>query len=215
MKIKREGIVFLFLVILLSVIVSAISFTIDDQDLFRLAVRLFALNGFMALSLATILTPFLKEIKAIFGQPFIKVHHSFAAFGLVFVTLHPLLLAISASNFGVFLPNFSSWYTFWALGGRQAFIIFLVALSAVLVRRKLIRYWRMFHVLMYLVLFFAIVHGNLIGTDFENPLISLTFNALFAVSIGAFILKRFRNMQIKKTMSPSKNSKVIQSSKSG
>ncbi len=204
MGIKREGTGFLCSVILLAAIVSVISFTIDNQDPFLLFVRLFALNGFIALSVATILTPFLKEIKVIFGRPFIKVHHSFAAVGLVFVTLHPLLLAIGASNFGVFLPNFSSWYLFWALGGRQAFIIFLVALASVLVRRKIIRYWRVFHALMYVVLFFAIAHGNLIGTDFENPIIRITFNILFAVAIGAFILKRFRSAQLKKATTVSK-----------
>lgn len=209
MGIKREGAAFLVGVIFLAVMVSAASLIVDNQDPFRLSVRLFALNGFIALSLTTTLTPFLKEIKAYFGKPFITVHHSFAAVGIVFVTLHPLLLAVSASNFGVFLPNFSSWYMFWALGGRQAFLIFLVALAAVLVRRKLVRYWRLFHALMYVVLFFAIIHGNLIGTDFENSLISVTFNVLFAVALSAFVLKRFRNMQIKKGMSPHKTPKTL------
>jgi len=36
------------------------------------------------------------------------------------------------------------------------------------------------------------VHGNLIGTDFQDPVISLLFNGLFAAVVGAFLLKRWQ-----------------------
>jgi len=54
------------------------------------------------------------------------------------------------------------------------------------------------HGLMYVVLLFAVVHGNLIGTDFENPVIWVLFNTLFALAVAAFFLKRWQRMQKKK-----------------
>jgi hypothetical protein len=53
---------------------------------------------------------------------------------------------------------------------------------------------------MYVALFFGILHANLIGTDFENLFILITFNALFAISIAAFILKRYQTYSLKQKL---------------
>jgi hypothetical protein len=41
-------------------------------------------------------------------------------------------------------------------------------------------------------LILGIIHGDLIGTDMQNPVIFLLLNALMVVAIGAFILKRLK-----------------------
>lgn len=201
MAIKKEGYVFIVVLVLFAISVSFLSFSIAYANPFELLVRLFALNGFLTLSIATMMTPFLKEIKTVFNKPFMQVHHSFAAVGMTLITLHPIAYALQTLNPTVFLPNFQSWYLFWSLGGRQALIIAYVAVVAVFVRRKIPKYWRFFHALMYLVLFLAIVHANLLGTDFQNVIVSNIFNALFAVSLMTFGLKRLQLYRIKRMRS--------------
>jgi predicted ferric reductase len=161
-------------------------------------VRLFALYGFLFLSVAALKTPFLKEITQAFGKPFLKVHHSFAVLGVVFITLHPVFNAVERFSLSVFVPNFASWRAFWALAGRPAFFILYVAVFAAFLRAKAPKYWRVFHALMYVVLFFGIVHANLIGDDFQNLGIMIIFNALFLVSLAAFTFKRYRSYRLKR-----------------
>lgn len=183
---------FFLVVILFALAVSIGAFLFEYTDPFDLSIRLFALNGFIALSIATIMTAFLKEITLFFKKPFTRIHHYFAAAGLVLITLHPIVLAIQLLNPAVFLPRIETLYLFMFYGGRQALIIIYIALAAVLVRRKITVYWRPIHALMYLALFFGIVHANLSGHDFENIAIMLIFNGLFAATLIAFALKRFQ-----------------------
>lgn len=161
-------------------------------------VRLFALYGFFFLNVAVLTTPFLKEITQAFGKPFLKVHHSFSALGIIFITLHPVFNAFQRLSLLVFVPRFDSWNIFWVLAGRPAFIIVYIALLAALLRKSVPKYWRAFHALMYIVLLFGIVHANLIGNDFQNPIITVIYDALFVASIAGFVFKRYRNYRLKK-----------------
>lgn len=169
------------------------SFTVSFSDPASWLLRVTALLGMLSLSLAVLMTPFLTKIRALFGASFLQVHHSFAAFGLIFATLHPVLLAIDTLNPGVFIPPFANLYLFFALGGRAALILMYIAFAAILMRRRLPpKVWRPIHGLMYVVLILGIVHGNLIGTDFQDPVIFFVFNGLFAATMGAFLLKRWQ-----------------------
>jgi len=196
MVLKKE-ITFFSLLVGFALVISLIAFTLTSSNSYNLAVRLFALNGFLALSIATILTAFLKEVTLFFKKPFTRIHHYFAAVGLVLITLHPIVLAIQMVNLGVFLPNLNSLYLFLFFGGRQALIIIYIAVAAVLLRRKIMAYWRPFHALMYLALFFGIVHADLSGTDFKNWVILLVFNGLFMAALAAFAWKRWQFHRMK------------------
>jgi hypothetical protein len=55
----------------------------DDVDPLTLTIRILALNGYLALSIAAIMTPFLKEVTLFFKKSFTKIHHYFAAAGLL------------------------------------------------------------------------------------------------------------------------------------
>lgn len=133
-----------------------------------------------------------------------RIHHYFAAFGLTLITLHPIVLAIALLNPAVFIPSVGSFYAFMVNGGRQALIIIYIALVAVLIRRRIVAYWRPIHALMYVALFFGIVHANLTGRDFDNIFILIAFNALFAASIAAFVLKRYQMYKLKRRLKKSK-----------
>jgi predicted ferric reductase len=195
MALKREGAVFLLGITALAVIIASLFLSsAGEEELAHLAVRFFGLYGYLFLSVATLTTPFLREVTQAFGKPFLKVHHSFSILGIVFITLHPVFNAIEHLSLSVFVPRFDLWdIPFWRLAGRPAFIILYVAVLAAILRTKAPKYWRAFHALMYIVLLFGIVHANLIGDDFQNLGIMIVFNALFLASLASFALKRYRN----------------------
>jgi predicted ferric reductase len=194
MALKREGAMLLIGIIALAVIIALLVLpeAVAEEPI-HVLVRLSGLYGYMFLGVATLITPFLKEVTQVFGKPFLRVHHAFSILGIVFITLHPVFNAVQRLSLSVFVPRFDSWETFWRLAGRPAFIILYIALLAAILRAKAPKYWRPFHALMYVVLLFGIVHANLIGDDFENLGIMIIFNALFLAAIASFALKRYKN----------------------
>ena len=201
MPLKRASILFLLGIAVLAVIIMVLFLPrAIEGDFTRSAVRFFGLFGYLFLSITTLVTPFLREVTQAFGRPFIKIHHSLAVLGVVFITLHPVFNAIE-SSLSVFVPNFDSWNRFWIIAGRPAFILVYIAVFAAFLRAKAPKYWRAFHALMYVVLLFGIVHANLLGHDFQNLGIMIIFNVLFILSLAGFAFKRYRSYQLKKKMS--------------
>jgi len=198
MTLPRAGMLLAAVILALYALVAAVVLTAPYPDPFNVIARLLALWGFLSLAIATILTPFLREIMKVFGRSFLSVHHTFAAVGLLLPTLHPVTFFIRGMNPAIFIPVFSSWSGFWAGAGRPALYLLYIAFAAVVVRKYIPKYWRWVHGLMYVVLFFAVVHGNLIGTDFQNPIIWTLFNGLFVLVAAAFVLKRWRMTRKKK-----------------
>ena len=197
MALKNE-VAFFAAIVAFGLSVSVLASTVSSGNPWNLAVRLFALNGYIALSVAAIMTAFLKEITLFLKKPFTRVHHYFAAAGLVLITLHPVSLALQSLNPAVFLPSVESVYSFLFFGGRQALIIIYVALAAVLIRKKIAAYWRYFHALIYVALLFGIIHADLSGSDLTNNLaIFVAFNALFGAVLVAFGLKRLQLYRLK------------------
>jgi DMSO/TMAO reductase YedYZ heme-binding membrane subunit len=187
------GIAVLFIVVILW------SFIVNFSSLFSWVLRITGLIGMLSLSIAVFMTPFLTRIRVLFGASFLQVHHLFAALGLIFTTLHPIVLALQTLDLRVFLPSFVSLDVFLALGGRVALILMYIGLAAILLRRRLRpNVWRPLHGLMYLVLLLGIIHGNLLGTDFTDPFFFFLFNGLFAAVVGAFLLKRWQRRPRKK-----------------
>lgn len=156
---------------------------LDYLDLHNFFIRLGALIGLTSMSLATLLASDLKFVFKNFGKPFMKIHHIFAILGLIFITVHPVVFAISQMAITVFAPRFDSWIIFWELAGRPAFYLIYLGTIAALLRRKIKNSWRYLHLLNYVVLIFGYVHGVLIGTDFRNPLIFILFTGLVLLSL--------------------------------
>jgi DMSO/TMAO reductase YedYZ heme-binding membrane subunit len=199
MPLKKGGYILLSFTVLLALAISLIAYFYLYSTPFNLSLRLLALNGFLLLSVATILVPFLKETVSLFGASFLKIHHSFAAVGLALITLHPVVLSIQIMNLSVFIPSTSSLELFLANGGRPSLIIVYIAVVAALLRRSIPKYWRLFHVLIYLALFFGIVHANLVGTDvygFDNLPIAIIYNVMFGAVLVAFGLKRVQQARL-------------------
>ncbi len=207
MVLKRE-LGFFALIIIFALSISTFAFSLGASDLFTLFTRLLALNGYLALSIAAIMTPFLKEITLFFKKSFTKVHHYFAAVGLLLITLHPIMVSIQALTLTVFLPNFNSLYLFFFFGGIVVLILIYVAFGAALLRRKFVAHWRPFHALIYLALFIGLVHANLRAVDFQNIYITIIYDGLFAGVLIAFFLKRWQFYSKKIRMNNIKNGSV-------
>ena len=58
-------------------------------------------------------------------------------------------------------------------------------------------YWRSFHALMYVALFFGIVHADFSWTDFGNWVMLSVFNGLFVAALVAFAWKRWQFYRLK------------------
>jgi DMSO/TMAO reductase YedYZ heme-binding membrane subunit len=193
--------VFLFIVVFVFFILTPV------QDGFDFFIRFGALFGFTAMFIATTMSPFMVQLYKIFGKSFIKLHHIFSIFGLIMITLHPVMFAISRMDIAVFIPDVSSWISFWELAGRPAFFIIYIAALAAILRKSLQKYWRAFHFLNYIALLFVYIHGVLIGTDFQNPVILILFSAMLIISIGSFTLKRYQTYSRKQRLKKKKEEK--------
>jgi predicted ferric reductase len=199
--VSRNEIGFFGGIVAFAIVVSAVAFATSTSDPLILFIRILALNGYIAIAVAAIMDGFLKEFTQFLKQPFTKVHHYFAAAGLVLITLHPIMVAIQSMYPEILLPNVQSFYLFFAYGGSVALIAIYVAFAGVLVRRKIVAYWRPIHMLMYLALFFGIVHANLLGQDLNGNLaIRIIYDALFVAVIIAFVLKRWQFYKIRQRM---------------
>ncbi len=198
MPLKRAGIGVLLSVTLLAVFIAGMFLpraleTAAFVGVDSVLIRFLGLYGFLFLSVAALTTPFLAEITVAFGKPFKKIHHAFAAAGIVLITFHPIVNAVQRMSLEVFVPNVNSLTAFLTLAGRPALYLFYIGLAAAFLRMRIPKYWRFFHGLIYVVLFFGIVHANLLGEDFANLGIRLTFDLLFVASVAGLAYKRFSN----------------------
>lgn len=188
---ERLGVVLAAGIAALFCIVSA-SVLLTGGDPLYLLVRLLALNGYLALAIAASMSPFLSEIRAVFGRPFLAVHHTLAAFGLAAVILHPLSYALLAGSLAVLLPSAWTWGEFWVYAGRPALVLILIAVLAAALRRRIPAYWRPIHMLMYAALVLGLVHALLRGTNTAAPVVRAVLVGAFGVAMGAFVVKRWQ-----------------------
>jgi hypothetical protein len=100
----------------------------EDVDPLTLTIRILALNGYLALSIAAIMTLFLKEVTFSLKKSFTKIHHYFAPAGLLLTTLHPITVLVQTLSPEVFLPNFALLYLSFFYGGIIALILIYVAI---------------------------------------------------------------------------------------
>jgi DMSO/TMAO reductase YedYZ heme-binding membrane subunit len=122
--------------------------------------------------------------------------------------LHPVAIVIQALNPTLLLPNVGSLYLFLFYGGSVALIAVYAAFGAVLLRKKVVAYWRPFHALMYVALLFGVVHANLAGMNLQSIYLKVVYDRLFVSAVVAFGLKRLQFYRIqsrrKQLASPTK-----------
>lgn len=200
MELNKKAVGLIGINLALFIVVFILFLQTPISDPFYFFIRLGALFGFTAIFIATTMSPFMVQLYKIFGKPFIKQHHIYSIFGLIMITLHPVAFAISEMNIFVFIPVFYPWIRFLELGGRLALILIYIAVLAAIIRKKVQKYWRFFHILNYIALLLIYIHGLLIGTDFRNIGILIIFTIMLIISFGSFGLKRYQNYKRKKKL---------------
>ncbi|MFX0141284.1 MAG: hypothetical protein ACFFDN_47025 [Candidatus Hodarchaeota archaeon] len=196
---KKEAIYIIVPTIALYVLILVFFLMTAFSSVSDFFVRFGALFGFTSMFVATMMTPFAVQLYKIFGKPFVKIHHIFSITGLLLVTLHPLVFAVSVDNIAVFIPDFTSWFGFWSLGGRLALILIYIAILGAFLRKKFTKGWRVIHALNYAALFLAYIHGVLLpGTDFQNIGILIIFTIMIILSFTTLIYKRYMSFKRKK-----------------
>lgn len=199
MNVKKNGYYLFGLVILLFIWIISLFFLTPIRNAYAFFIRLAVLLGYSCLFLATLTTPFMKLLYQLYGKPFIKIHHFFSITGLILITIHPIAFAIEIGNIAVFIPRFDSWLIFWELAGRPALYILYIAVLAVLLRKYLSqKVWRALHGLNYVALAFGYFHGLLIGSDFKNLGILITFTIMFILTYVVLFYKRYLKYKLKK-----------------
>jgi DMSO/TMAO reductase YedYZ heme-binding membrane subunit len=161
-------------------------------------IRAAALLGYSAMFVAVISSAFMRELFLWLGRPFIKVHHIVSLTGLAMVTLHPLGVAVRSADPRVFLPDFSSPYQFFSLGGRPAWYLIGAAVLAAVFRRRIKQSWRVVHYLNYIAFFLATAHAIMIGTDFVSPLMKGVAVLMALATVGVFVQKRVERSRLKR-----------------
>jgi hypothetical protein len=181
---------------LLFLVLIANSLKFPYEDIYNYGLRITALIGFSSLFISVIFSGFFEEFDKK-GKKDLLYHHIFAIIGLILITLHPFLLVINKSDFTVFLPRFDSWLIFWELAGRPALILLYIGFLSGILFRFYNSSYRIFHVVVYISLIFGFIHGYLIGTDFQNPFVTIVFFILILIMIYILFKNRIRNRNLK------------------
>jgi len=154
--------------------------------------RATALFGYSSLFLSIISSEYMREMRKLFGKPFLTVHHILAVVGLMLTAIHPLTFALENKDLSVFVPVFSPVSSFLAWAGRPAlYLIFLAALAA-MARGHMKSIWRSIHWLNYLAFILAFVHAWHIGTDVATGLLRLAWAVMAVLVLVVFAQKRLR-----------------------
>jgi sulfoxide reductase heme-binding subunit YedZ len=156
------------------------------------AIRGAALLGYQSVFLAIVSSAYMRQLVRLFGRPFVQVHHVVSVSGLIFITLHPLGVALDNATISVFVPRFDSVLVFLQLGGRLAWYLIALAALIALLRRSVGRPWRVIHMLNYVAFLLITVHANLIGTQLQYSVPRAVSIVMALVIVGVFVQKRLR-----------------------
>lgn len=147
-------------------------------------VRTLALFGYVTLFWAIVSSEYMRELRKLFGRPFLKVHHTLTVIAWVLISAHPISYAILAGSPSVLVPIFSPLSAFLQWAGRTALYLFALATLAGLLRKTIKAYWKSVHKINYVAFILVFVHAWLIGTDLSSVLLRI----LWAVMAAAVLL---------------------------
>jgi len=152
--------------------------------------RAAGLLGYGALFLTILSHEYLREMRKLFGRPFLTVHHILAVAGLVLVVLHPVLIAVLMRDPRQFVPRFDSLQVFLRLGGRPALYLILIAVLAAAVRSRLKDTWKLIHWLNYVAFVLVFAHSWLLGGNVSTSMLRYVWSLLLGIVVGVFLRKR-------------------------
>lgn len=191
-KRRKHTWVLVGLVLAAMAIAAAVEGLIPGASAAKRIIRGLALAGYQLVFWAILSSAFMPRLVRFFGRPFIQVHHALSLTGFALVTLHPIAVALDSQSAAVFLPRFDSLRVFLQLGGRPAWYLIAIAVAAAFLRQRVGRGWRTVHLLNYLAFALATAHANLLGGNFQSPVVRGASWILAGVVIGVLGWQRLR-----------------------
>ncbi|MGC9400201.1 MAG: ferric reductase-like transmembrane domain-containing protein [Anaerolineae bacterium] len=185
---KRTWVLWLGTTVVLVPILIAV--TSDGPPFLDGLIRAAALVGYVSVFVTSLFSLTTRQLSKFFGRSFQQLHHIFSIGGLTLLAIHGAAVAWQWRSLAVFLPDFSSVYAFFSLGGRAALWIFVITVLTALYRKAFRKQWRQIHWLNYVAFALGTVHGILIGTDFQSPAVKVLSGTMAAVLSGVFVWKR-------------------------
>lgn len=152
--------------------------------------RAAGLLGYGALFMAILSHEYMRDMRRLFGKPFMTVHHVLAVAGLALSILHPVLLFVLTRDLTQFVPRFDSLRTLLLLGGRPALYLILIAFLAAVLRGRLKSTWRVIHWLNYLAFVLVFTHSWLLGRHASQGIFRLLWPAMLVSVVLVFARKR-------------------------
>lgn len=179
-----------YLVLLIQVVAILYTLLQRPEPGLGMVVRVAALSGYTALFWAILASEYMREMRTLFGQPFLNVHHSLVRIGWVLIVIHPVTVALWSNSFTVLVPIFTPFSEFLLWAGRPALYLFLIATVAGIVRRRIKDWWKQIHWLNYLAFSLVFIHSWLIGTDLGSGLLRVIWAAMAGIVLYVFVHKR-------------------------
>ena len=161
-------------------------------------IRTAGLMGYSCVFGAILSSAYVKELVRFFGRSFVKVHHMMSITGLVLITLHPLMVAWNLLSLRLWVPSTQSWHAFFAYGGSVAWYLIGVAALVAAVRKRIGKHWKLLHTLNYVAFCLATVHGWLIGTNVQGPVMRVLFALLALIVLGVLVQRRLADQKLKR-----------------
>lgn len=179
----------IFLITFIAAIIAYIILQTIDTPL-KMIDRATGLFAYYFIFLAILSSEYMKEMKKVFGQGFIRVHHHLARLGISLMLLHPIAFAFEKQSIQVFIPVFYPLMDFLGLAGRPAFYLIIIAVAAGIYRKRFIRKWKRIHYLSYPAFLLVFIHSWLIGTDLNSGIMQLLWVCMALVIAAIFVHKR-------------------------
>lgn len=154
--------------------------TRPSPPLYRL-VRSAAMLGYVAFFLTIVSSEYSRELRQVFGQSFLKVHHGLAATAWLLILSHPVAYALMVKDPGVFVPVWSPLRAFLMWAGRPALYLLGLGTLAGFLRKGVKRYWKYVHKLNYVAFWLVFVHSWSIGSDLRTTLLRGVWAAMAVV----------------------------------
>ncbi|ATU08111.1 ferric reductase-like transmembrane domain-containing protein [Methanohalophilus portucalensis] len=178
----------IFLVTFIAAIIAFVLLQAIDTPL-EMIDRAAGLFAYYFIFLAILSSEYMKQMKKVFGQGFIRVHHHLARIGISLMLLHPIAFAFEKQSISVFIPVFYPFMEFLELAGRPALYLVIIAVAVGVYRKHFIRKWKKIHYLNYPTFLLIFIHSWLIGTDLNSGIMQLLWVCMALVIAAIFVHK--------------------------
>jgi DMSO/TMAO reductase YedYZ heme-binding membrane subunit len=173
---------------LTAVIIVLTLWTTPSSLAFNLA-RAAGLLGYIGLFLAILSHEYMKDMRQLYGKPYLAIHHRLAQISLALTLLHPIMIAWLMSDVSSFVPRVDSFHVLLVNGGRVALYLFILATAAGFLRNRIKSFWKYLHWLNYVAFFLVFAHSWLLGTNVSAGALSVIWPVMALVVLIVFVRK--------------------------